>query len=93
MTETQIKNKEFAERALNSMLRRTQQSLEALAMTAQTYAEVLRELEEAQDAVLTAREDLKTVVGEYEADGASSEEIDETLNKYGLSCDDISNWE
>ena len=29
MTETQIKNKEFAERALNSMLRRTQQSLEA----------------------------------------------------------------
>ena len=61
-------------------------------MTAQTYAEVLRELEEAQDAVLTAREDLKTVVGEYEAKGATPEEIEETLNKYGLSSDDISNW-
>ena len=41
---------------LNSMLRRTQQSLEPLAMTAQTYAE-LRELVEAQGAILTARED------------------------------------
>ena len=25
--------------------------------------------------------------------GVTPEEIDETLNKYGLSCDDISNWE
>jgi hypothetical protein len=40
---------------------------------------------------LVTREELKTILEEYKADGASPEEIDETLGKYGLSCDDIRN--
>jgi hypothetical protein len=64
--------------------------VDALEDAARTYAEEQRALEEAQDTVLTAREDLETVLEEYEADGATPEEIEETLAKYGLSYDEIS---
>ena len=50
-------------------------------------------LKRVQDAVLTTREDLKTVLEEYEADGATPEESDEALAQCGLSYDETSNWE
>jgi hypothetical protein len=66
---------------------------DALEDAARDYAEEQTEVEEVQDAVLTTREDLKTVLEEYEADGATPEESDEALAQCGLSYDEISNWE
>jgi hypothetical protein len=62
---------------------------DALEDAARDYAEEQTEVEEVQDAVLTTREDLKTVLEEYEADGATPEESDETLAQYGLSYEKL----
>jgi len=57
-----------------------------------TYSDAQTALEEAQDAILTAREDSKTIFESHERN-TTSEKIDETLGKHGLSCDEIRTWE
>ena len=58
-----------------------------------TYSEAWTAVEEAQNDLLIAREDLKTAIEECEAKGVTPEELDEMLDKHRLSYSDISNWE
>jgi hypothetical protein len=92
MTETQIK-KESVERSLNKMLGNVKRNiaLDDLESACRDYLDARSALEEA--ALDEAREDLKIALEEYEGTGATIEQIDGVLDKYGLSRNKISSWE
>jgi len=58
------------------------------------YSQALTAFEEAKGTVLKTRDYLEITVRKCKADGLTSEEIDETLEKSGLwlSYDNLINW-
>ena len=63
----------------------------ALGIACSNYVGRQRMVKEAENWVITARTELKAALEDCEAEGLTPEEIDQVFEKYGLSCEEISN--